>query len=169
MNCKFCSKDLPEGARFCQSCGARAEPQRVMPSEVPSAPRWQAQALEVERATYGTLGRGVGPAVSVASQESGAGDDDALYIDPLHIIYMSIISGGLYSLYWLFLTWKQLHAKRDRTITPFGTLSRCTYRFAGYFGRTNMWRSSAIFRSGPDSAPTWCPSYSYSSLASALV
>jgi hypothetical protein len=108
MNCRFCSRDLPEGARFCQSCGARVEPQRVMPSEVPSAPRWQAQAPTVGGAVAGTLGRDYGAAVGVAQGEAAARDDEALYIDPLHIIYMSIISAGLYSLYWLFLTWKQL-------------------------------------------------------------
>ena len=44
MNCKFCSSDLLERARYCQSCGARTELQWVMLSDLPSAPRRQSQS-----------------------------------------------------------------------------------------------------------------------------
>ena len=60
------------------------EPQRVMPSELPSASRWQAQAPAAEPPVVGALGWS--PAAGVASQ-AAATDDEALYIDPLHIVY----------------------------------------------------------------------------------
>jgi len=43
MKCKFCRTHLPEGARYCQSCGARTELQWAMPGNLPSIPGWQAQ------------------------------------------------------------------------------------------------------------------------------
>jgi hypothetical protein len=66
----------------------------------------------------GTFGEATAAAVGVAPGETAVRDEEALYIDPLHIIYMSIISSGYYWVYWMFLTWKQLQRETHENHHP---------------------------------------------------
>jgi hypothetical protein len=83
MYCKQCGSTIQDGIKFCPSCGA--------PSPAPenNTPAYSQQT------SYGSGGNGGGPRGQVRP--------------PINVIIFAIITCGIYGLYWIYVTNKQIN------------------------------------------------------------
>ena len=122
MFCVRCGVQNPEGAAYCSRCGASmatADPARVSASPATTAGEADPGSSQAVPA-YGELAAQGTTVPTTATQTVEtptvtATPELATIISTERIVLLSILTYGLYLLYWFYLTWKHYrdHTKKE--------------------------------------------------------
>lgn len=119
--CKKCAKDNTDTANFCADCGEKIEMPII---EKIKFCRFCGQEIKNENTVFcGNCGSNIinldPPTTSIVSNNTEGKDYDFLYIPISRLIWVSILSFGLYTIYWFSYNWSAIQKVSCEKMSPF--------------------------------------------------
>jgi hypothetical protein len=129
MRCRNCGQEVNEAARFCENCGATVAGVAVGAAVASRDTCRNCGAQLTQAAAYC---RECGTPVPDAEYER-LESPTAVQLMPARVVILSLVTAGLYLLFWSYQTWKQLQTEDSRDHYPVWHALTLLVPFYAYF------------------------------------